>query len=253
MKKKIIALFAIVTIMAIIVSVAGVFVMVSLVQEVMMRPYVFPYNSLYHDANHAIMSNFSLMPPVHTNPTVNVSFDYAIPVNWMPINSFSYSLNETAHTKLTSTSKSDVTYHVYHVSGTLNDLPNGYYEIKIYADYVNGTSQEIDRGSFRVDPDFKEPTLRVISPTNQTTYYTNSVHLTYSIDSKVIWSYYALDSTSNTSAENFVRFNGNITLTDLSEGSHRIIVSVQTEASRLSVHPISTKTIYFTIDTTNSP
>jgi hypothetical protein len=253
MKKKIIALIAIVTIMTIIVNAGGFFLTVSFIQEVMMRPYVFPYNSLYHDANHAIMSNFSLMPPVHTNPTVDVSFDFAIPVNWTPINSFSYSLNETTHTKLTSTSKSAITYHVYHVSGTLNDLPKGYYEIKIYANYVNGTSQEIDRGAFSVDPDFREPTLKVVSPSNQTTYHTNSVHLTYSIDSKVIWSYYALDSTSNMPAGNFIPFNGNITLTDLSEGSHRIIVSVQTVASRLSVHPISTKTIYFIIDTANAP
>lgn len=252
MKKKIIALIAIVTIMAIIVNFAGFLITVSFIQRVMIRPYVFPYNTLYHDANHSIMSNFSLMPPVHTNPTVDISFDFATPVNWMPISSFSYSLNETAHTKLTSTSRSDVTYHVYHVSGTLSDLPNGYYEIKIYADYINGTSKEIDRGFFRVDPDFKEPTLRVISPTNQTTYNTNSVHLTYSIDSKVIWSYYALDSTSNMPSGNFIRFNGNITLTDLPEGSHKIIVSVQTEASRMSTHPISTKTIYFTIDKTNT-
>ena len=139
MRKKIIALVAIVTIIAIIAIFAVFFITVSLIQDVMIRPLAFPYNTLYHDGNHSIMSGFSLMPPVHTNPTVDVSFDYATPVNWLPINSFSYSLNETAHTKLTSTSWSDVTYHIYHVSGTLRDLPNGNYEVKVYADYVNGT------------------------------------------------------------------------------------------------------------------
>ena len=239
-----------------IVAIAIIFTLlliaIPLIQIALLRPPTFPYNQFYNDGNHPMIGNNSPMPQVHTNTTFDVSFDYATPLNWMTIISFSYFLNETAQS-LASTNWSDFTYHIYHVSGTLRDLPNGYFEVKVYANYINGTSMEIDRYHFIVNPDYKEPTLRVISPTNKTTYPTNSIQLTYTIDSKVIWSYYALDSPSNVNIDNWISFKGNITVTELSEGSHKIILSVQTEASRLSEHnPISRQTIDFTVDTTKA-
>jgi hypothetical protein len=244
MRKKIIGLFAIAVVFVIFL------LAVPLIQIMLIRTPIFPYDQLYNDGKHPMIGNYSPMPLVHTNTTFDVSFDYATPINWMTIISFSYSLNETVHT-LYSTSWSDFTYHIYHVSGTLRDLPKGYYEVKAYANYVNGTSKEIDRNHFIINPDYKEPTLRVISPINQTIYHTNSIQITYTIDSKVIWSYYALDSPSN--INDWIPFKGNITIADISEGSHEIIVSVQTEASRLSEHTISTQTILFNIDTKNAP
>jgi len=245
MRKKIIA------IVAIAVALIIFLIAVPLIQIVFLRQYEFPYNIFEYNGKYPIIGNYSPMPPVHTNTTFDVLFDYATPINWMTIISFSCSLNETVH-PLSSTSRSDFTFHIYHVFGTLRDLPNGYYEVNMYANYVNGTAEEIDRYHFIVNPDYKEPTLRVISPTNQTTYHTNSIQLNYTIDSKVIWSYYALDSHPN--INDWIPFKGNVTIADLSEGSHEIIVSVQTEASRLSEHhPISFETIDFAIDTSNAP
>jgi hypothetical protein len=244
MRKKIIALVAVAFVFVIFLTAVPLILTV-------LRPPIFPYDQFFDDGKHPMMCNYSPMPPIHTNPTFDVSFDYATPINWMTIISFSCSLNETVHT-LVSTSWSDFTYHVYHVFGTLRDLPNGYFEVSVFANYVNGTSEEIDRYHFIVNPDYKEPTLRVISPLNQTTYHTNSIQLNYTIDSKVIWSYYAVDSHAN--INDWIPFKGNITIADLSEGSHKIVVSVQTEASRLSEHhPISFETIYFAMDTTDVP
>jgi hypothetical protein len=198
---------------------------------------------LYSDGNHSIMSNFSLSQPpfVYKTPSVDISFDYATPIIWTQISSFFCSLNETKNVDLTSFKLSDAKYHVYHVFGTLRDLPNSYYEVKVYANYSNGTSVEIIRGFFTVDTDFKEPTLKVISPINQKTYNSHEVELSYTTNSEVIMAYYVLDKDQN--ADDWIYFKGNITLTNLSEGSHKLILFVQTQS-----YSLSGSTPYHTVD-----
>jgi hypothetical protein len=107
----------------------------------------------------------------------------------------------------------------------------------------------------------KPSILKVISPTN-TTYSTNTVELTYTIDSKVVWSYYDLDMSGNGAGSSeyaginelftlhgLVPFKGNITL-NLPIGQHTLLLAIQTEQSRFSSVPIAYQTIDFTIDTT---
>jgi hypothetical protein len=104
----------------------------------------------------------------------------------------------------------------------------------------------------------KPSTLKGVSPTNKT-YSTNTIELTYTVDSRVLWSYYLLDPTERGySSEKYtginklfalnglIPFNGNITL-NLLEGAHRLIIAVQTEESRGSSVPIAYQTIDFTI------
>ena len=99
--------------------------------------------------------------------------------------------------------------------------------------------------------------LMVISPTN-TIYSTNSIELTYNINSKVLWSYYSIDASEFVDIQHLlhdnglISFKGNITL-NLSEGPHRLKIAVQTEESRGSSVPIAYQTIDFTINTTNVP
>lgn len=97
----------------------------------------------------------------------------------------------------------------------------------------------------------KPSILRVISPAN-TTYSTNTIELTYNINSKVLWSYYSIDASEYVDIQHllhdngWIPFNGNITL-NLSEGSHRLKIAVQTEENRCSSVPIAYQTIDFTI------
>ena len=105
-------------------------------------------------------------------------------------------------------------------------------------------------------------TLKVVSPIENTTYKTNSIELTYNIDSKVLWSYYGLDlSKPNSGSSQYtginelftlnglMPFKGNITL-NVPEGQHRIMIAVQTEESRSSSVPIAFQTIDFIVDLT---
>ena len=238
MRKIIIALAGMVGIAIL----AMVFIVIPL-QVAMIRLIAFPYNTLYSDGNHSIMSNFSLSTPpfVYKTPSVDISFDYATPVIWTQISSFFCSLNETKNFDLNSFKWSDATYHIYHVFGTLRDLPNSYYEVKVYAGYANGTSVEVDRGFLTVNTDFKEPTLKVISPINQKTYNTHEVELSYTTNSEVIMAYYSLDKDQN--ADDWIYFKGNTTLTNLSEGSHKLILFVATQS-----YSLSGSTPYHTVD-----
>ena len=110
----------------------------------------------------------------------------------------------------------------------------------------------------------KPSVLIVTSPTN-TTYSTNTVELTYTVNSKVVWSYYGLNIGGNGAGSSdytginelytlhgLVPFKGNITL-NLPEGKHRLLLAVQTEESRGSSVPITYQTIDFIIDTTSNP
>jgi len=103
----------------------------------------------------------------------------------------------------------------------------------------------------------KPSVLRVISPIENATYKTNTIELAYTINSKVLWSYYSVDASEYLDIQHLLHdnglipFKGNITL-NLSGGSHRLKIAVQTEESRHSSIPISYQTIDFTINTTSS-
>jgi len=90
------------------------------------------------------------------------------------------------------------------------------------------------------------PVFAVISPENQVTYNINHVPVIYNVDSKIIWAYYSLDGQNKSS--DWVSFQGNITLSGLSEGSHKLIISVKTEANIGTMIPTFEQTIYFNAD-----
>jgi hypothetical protein len=73
-----------------------------------------------------------------------------------------------------------------------------------------------------------QPIVILISPLNQTTYNSTEVPLVYTTNSKVLWSYYRLDSINSSDLKNF---NGTITLPNLSEGQHELNVVVTTNIS----------------------
>jgi hypothetical protein len=99
---------------------------------------------------------------------------------------------------------------------------------------------------FTVDTTLK-PIVILISPLNQTTYNTKQVPLTYTTNSKVLFSYYSIDSIKSPDLKNF---NGNFTLPILSEGKHVLNVHVTTNISKTDMFPTIHHTIIFYIDTT---
>jgi hypothetical protein len=70
--------------------------------------------------------------------------------------------------------------------------------------------------------------MTFLSPQNQATYNSGNVSLVFTVNSKVQYSYYTLDK-NDSSTKDWNRFDGNITLTSLSEGPHKVTVFVSTE------------------------
>jgi hypothetical protein len=87
-------------------------------------------------------------------------------------------------------------------------------------------------------PDGNPPTVSLSSPENKT-YNVNAVSLTSVVSSPTSWVGYSLDGRAN------VTIIANTTLTELSEGSHTIVVY----ANDSSGNSWSSETVYFTIDT----
>jgi hypothetical protein len=88
-----------------------------------------------------------------------------------------------------------------------------------------------------------------ISPQNHATYYTDEVQIIYSANSDIRCSYFVLDGPSK-STENWKRFEGNMTLTGLSEGPHNVTILVS--MANHSDYPYYAKeTVFFTVDLTN--
>ena len=133
----------------------------------------------------------------------------------------------------------------YIISKTLTNLPNDNYTFVINELYSNGTIHTPLNSTFTVDTTFIEPKLAIISPQTQT-YNISKVDIIYHVNSKVVWSYYNLDSQD---WRTWTPFSGNITLDGLSEGLHQIAISVKTEANEHTENPFETQTISFNINT----
>jgi N-acetylneuraminic acid mutarotase len=82
------------------------------------------------------------------------------------------------------------------------------------------------------------PDLRVLSPEN-VTYTSDSVELALSVNRPTAWIGYSLDGRVN------VTVKGDTTLSDLSEGQHRLIVYVNDTFGNL----VSSGAVYFSVDT----
>lgn len=83
------------------------------------------------------------------------------------------------------------------------------------------------------------PEIEILSPTN-TTYSTDTIPLTFTIDKPTSWIGYSLDEQEN------VTICGNTTLTDLAEGTHCIIVYANTTYGIMG----ASNTVCFSVDTT---
>ena len=184
---------------------------------------------------------------IYVKPNVDISFDYHVPNT--QVDSFSYSLDGNANSTLNILKTANIYYYNavnYTVFKTLENLANGNHKIIVYAHFSNNTVSLILSSTITVDTTFIPPIPFMISPLNQTTYNTKQVPLTYTINSKILWSYYSIDATDY--IPNFKGFSGNITLPSLSEGSHKLKLVVTTEARETTIYSDTVQTIYFSID-----
>lgn len=200
-----------------------------------------------HGGERVTFYNLRFAPYIYNKPTVNISMDYTPPANTLVLRC-SYTVTDSNH----QTVDSSIMLHSpfsskYIINRTLTNLPNDNYTMIINAYYANGIVHIPLNSTFTVDTTFIEPKLTIISPQNQTTYNTNGIEIIYNVNSKLIWSYYALDYDDFAIGDDWKYFSGNMTLTGLSEGSHKITISVKTEANEHSYYANTAQTIYFNI------
>ncbi len=196
-----------------------------------------------------VVSSPHAAPYIYVTPNVDLSFDYNAQKNLTRVASFSYSLDKNANITLTSKVTGFSEYNTYSVFRNLGNLANGNHTLTVYAYFADETVSSIIDITLTVDTAFIPPEPFIISPLNQT-YNTDEVPLIYTIDSKIFNSYYSLDTANYGFGR--IEFTGNTTLTNLSEGSHTLRLSLETESHSLQRYEYFFLTVYFTIDSNQS-
>ena len=124
----------------------------------------------------------------------------------------------------------------YLATGTMENLTNGYHFLEVHSLDAKGNSMSTST-PFLINTSFSYPKL-LLSPLN-ITYVKNKVSLIYTVNDTAKYQiYYSLDNTS-------YPISSNTTLTELSEGQHRIKLSAITHTGDL----YSENTVYFEINT----
>jgi len=114
-------------------------------------------------------------------------------------------------------------YVSFTASSILYNLTEGNHTISAYAiSDGKALSAEV---TFTVDSNYKSPELTLISP-KKTTYTTSEVPLIFSTSKELKSAKYLLDYHLNSSqgSRGYVSIDGNITLTNLANGTHKIIL-----------------------------
>jgi hypothetical protein len=202
-------------------------------------------------------------PYIYRNTTVDLAGSYLILNNSVgAVDFMSYSLDGANSvlpvTKSNGTyflhSRPEISfsnYQVYSFSKPLQNLYTGNHKLTLSVHCLNGTVHMLTDEEFIVDTTFVPPTLTVISPQNQT-YNTRNVPLTYSMNSNITWTFYSLDAYSHQD-ENWTNPNGNMTLTNLQEGKHKLDIAVKSEEDAHVGELYSTQTVYFTVGNAAEP
>ena len=187
---------------------------------------------------------------------VEIYFKIALDEDLAQIDSFFYSLDNKANSPLTFSRHSDDffindekhTVNTITVRKTLENLTDGTHRIAVFAHYPDGTIESIFYRSITVDTTLPNPytpfTPVIVSPVKQKTYNTTEVPLTYTIDEEILWSYYYVDN-----HEDLKYFEGNITLSSLSEGQHMVSLYVVTKTGPHQQEYSTTQKINFYVDT----
>ncbi|MGD8505491.1 MAG: right-handed parallel beta-helix repeat-containing protein [Candidatus Bathyarchaeota archaeon] len=151
--------------------------------------------------------------------SISLSFTVDEPTSWI-----GYSLDGQVNQTVTGNT-------------TLSGLTNELHDIIVYANDTAGNIGLSDQIYFTV-LDVTPPDISVLSPENKT-YVTNEISLDFAVDESVTWMAYSLDNEAN------VTITGNMTLSELAEGSHSLTVYANDTAGNNG----ASETVYFTIET----
>ncbi|MCW3998859.1 MAG: hypothetical protein NWE93_01310 [Candidatus Bathyarchaeota archaeon] len=167
---------------------------------------------------------------VYTNTTIPLSFSALVRNGSTEVVRFLYSLDGASNVTLTDlTRENDVGGYTFRVTGVLKDLMEGNHTITVYSQDHAGTEMSASK-EFMIDTQFKNP-ITLLSPQNIT--YTvdgsnkTDVALTFASTEKINWVLYLLDDFNSAPVKDG-RITGNITLTDLPIGNHKVTVTVGT-------------------------
>jgi hypothetical protein len=200
---------------------------------------------------------------VYWEPNVEIYFKIILDEKTAQIDSFFYTLDNKANSPLTFTRGTEdhhVNYEKYYpnwktytvstitVHKTLKNLTDDTHRISVFAHYPDGTIESIFYRSITVDTTLPNPytpfTPVIVSPVKQKTYNTTEVPLTYTIDEEILWSYYYVDN-----HEDLKYFEGNITLSNLSEGQHMLYLYIVTKTGPHQQEYSTSQRIIFHVDT----
>jgi hypothetical protein len=201
--------------------------------------------------------NASLYEGYHNPTPIKISVYYLDKISSSPIVTdpqivkITYNIDDASNVTLTNFELSQIPYSGYAVSvtSTAYNLTEGDHIIHAYAFCANGEVLS-GRTIFSVNSSTMYPPfthllelgMSILSPLNQTYNLNgnNQLPLTYAIEGGIKIAYYQLDDSPNQYA-NF--FEGNTTLLNVPDGSHKIQIWAITERGN------TTQTAYFTVNT----
>lgn len=185
----------------------------------------------------AILSYSPNSAEVYTNTTIPLKVAAMVHHESPEIEQFRYNIDENQNKTLTNLNKEAILQgYEFSATSILEDLTVGNHTLNVYSQDTSGewmsTSVE-----FIVDTQFKNPLL-VLSPQNKI-YTTTEIPLTFVCSEEIRSTDYQLDNMG------MGPIDGNLTMSDLSIGEHKIIVVVWT------MRGVFFETLYFNISKPN--
>jgi hypothetical protein len=173
---------------------------------------LYPKSSPPHHTAPPTISLFSPENKTYTMNAVFLTFAVNEPISWM-----GYSLNADANVTTVGNT-------------TLAELPEGSYNIVVYANDSSGNSCSSNTLYFTIDT--VPPSISILSPQNKT-YTENDILLSLTVNETTSEIKYSLDGKKE------VTIIGNTTLAGLSEGSHLLVVHATDAAGNTGTSRIS--------------
>lgn len=180
------------------------------------------YVTYLHQGQRVVIQASDITPPTisqlspenktYASRDIPLTFAASEPVSWM-----GYTLNGQANTTVSGNT-------------SLSGLAEGRHRITLYANDTSGNMGCSDPTHFTVDT--TAPHIEILSPENRT-YTANAILLSFDVDEATSWIGFSLDGQANQTLD------GAMTIADLSEGSHNLIVYARDLAGNTGAsHPI---------------